>query len=510
VNAMAPKPASTDHQPARDEALLGVLAPSLYADHVKVYPRSVQGRFRTIKWAVLSLCLVVYYSLPWLRWDRGAGAPDQALLLDMSGPRGYFFNIEIWPQEVYYITGLLILGALALFLATALFGRVWCGYTCPQTVWTDLFLAVERWIEGDRNARMRLDAQPVSAAKVLRKVAKHAVWLLIAAATGGAWIMYFVDAPTVTREIVTGGASLATYFFFGLFTLTTYVLAGWAREQVCTYMCPWPRFQAAMQDEHSLIVTYQSWRGEARGKHKAGESWEGRGDCIDCQACVHVCPTGIDIRNGPQLECIGCALCIDACDEMMTRAGSPPRPGGLRDPGQPRGQHRGDESHAAEPHALFHRHGGAPRAALHPAAHHALCRHAAAVMAVMLGAFLLRETVTLSVLRDRAPLFVTLSDGAVRNGYTLKIANKDRDVSTLTLELVAPQPLQVAVQEGVAMGNNRFGVTTRPDGITQWRVLVTRPEGLPARESMDVTFRLLDARGHVVASSHSVFLGPRP
>src|SRR5690606_3240611 len=278
-----------------------------------------------IKWAVLTFCLVIYYGLPWLRWDRGPGAPDQALLLDMSGPRGYFFNIEIWPQEVYYITGLLIVGALALFLATALFGRVWCGYACPQTVWTDLFMLVERWIEGDRNARMRLDRQPTSAAKVLRKSAKHAVWLLIAAATGGAWIMYFQDAPTVVREIFTGSASGATYFFFGLFTLTTYGLAGWAREQVCTYMCPWPRLQAAMQDEHSLIVTYQGWRGETRGKHKAGQSWEGRGDCIDCGACFHVCPTGIDIRNGPQLECIGCGLCIDACDDVMGKVGRPLR-----------------------------------------------------------------------------------------------------------------------------------------------------------------------------------------
>ncbi len=205
VNAMAPKPA-TERQPARDEALLGVLAPSLYADHVKVYPRGIQGRFRTIKWVVLTLCLAVYYGLPWLRWDRGADAPNQALLLDMSGPRGYFFNIEIWPQEVYYITGLLILGALSLFLATALFGRIWCGYTCPQTVWTDLFMLVERWVEGDRNARMKLDAQPASASKILRKSAKHALWLLIAAATGGAWIMYFVDAPTVTPDLLTGSA----------------------------------------------------------------------------------------------------------------------------------------------------------------------------------------------------------------------------------------------------------------------------------------------------------------
>ncbi|MEL3888812.1 cytochrome c oxidase accessory protein CcoG [Ferrovibrio sp. MS7] len=453
---MPPDP-SAKTQDAED-SLLGIFAPSLYADHVKVYPRAVKGLFRNLKWAVLILCLGIYYTLPWLRWDRGPGAPDQALLLDMSGPRGYFFNIEIWPQEVYYITGLLILGAVGLFLATALFGRIWCGYTCPQTVWTDLFLAVERWIEGDRNARIRRDGQPVSFDKVWRKTAKHFAWLLIAAATGGAWIMYFQDAPTVTREIVTGQASLATYFFFGMFTFTTYGLAGWAREQVCTYMCPWPRFQGAMQDEHSLVVTYQGWRGETRGKHKAGESWEGRGDCVDCRACVHVCPTGIDIRNGPQLECIGCALCIDACDEIMGKVGRPLRLIDFvsldnldrRAKGQPTGL-KLLRSRTVIYAALL-----------------------LIVAGVMLTALMLRSDLALNVLQDRNPLFVVLSDGSLRNGYVVKVANKTRAPMHLSLstDRLAGAGLFLA---GAPGARESLDIAVAADAVAEFHVFVKAP-----------------------------------
>ncbi|MEO1017070.1 MAG: cytochrome c oxidase accessory protein CcoG, partial [Pseudomonadota bacterium] len=296
----------------------------LYVGRVQVHPMAVKGRVRTIKTAALIVLLAIYYIAPWIRWDRGPGVPDQALLADFVGQRFYFFWIEIWPQEIYYITGLLVLGAFGLFMATALFGRIWCGYTCPQTVWTDLFMFVERWIEGDRNARMRLDKEPWSRRKLTLRVAKHSVWLVIALATGGAWIMYFNDAPTLVREFFTGQAGLAVYFFVFLFTGTTYVLAGMAREQVCTYMCPWPRFQSALLDEHSLVVTYQDWRGEPRGKHRKGDDWDDRGDCIDCKKCVAVCPTGIDIRDGLQLECIGCGLCVDACNDVMGRIGRPP------------------------------------------------------------------------------------------------------------------------------------------------------------------------------------------
>jgi cytochrome c oxidase accessory protein FixG len=296
----------------------------LYVTRIKVYPRAIKGLWRRVKWAAVMLLLGLYYVVPWLRWDRGPNAPNQAILIDLDGRRGWFFDVVIWPQEIYFVTGFLILAAFGLFLATSLFGRVWCGFACPQTVWTDLFMLVERLIEGDRNERMRLDRTPMSADKAMRKGLKHAAWLVIAAATGGAWVFYYVDAPSTLVKIFRGEASLETYFFIGLFTATTYILAGWAREQVCTYMCPWPRFQAAMLDEQSVIVTYQKWRGEPRGKHKAGASWDSRGDCVDCSLCVAVCPTGIDIRDGQQIECIGCGLCIDACTQTMGKVGRAP------------------------------------------------------------------------------------------------------------------------------------------------------------------------------------------
>ncbi|HYF08538.1 MAG TPA: 4Fe-4S binding protein, partial [Acetobacteraceae bacterium] len=216
----------------RPAASLAAGEPSLYADRKKVYPKAVSGPVRSVKWAVLALCLGLYYLVPWIRWDRGPGMPNQAVLADINNARLFFFWIEIWPQEIYFLTGALILGAFALFAVSSLFGRLWCGFTCPQTVWTDLFMWVERWIEGDRNARMKLDQGPRDRVYWTRKAAKHAVWVFIALATGGVWVTYFVDAPTVTREFFTGAASLEVYVFVGLFTGTTYLLAGWAREQV--------------------------------------------------------------------------------------------------------------------------------------------------------------------------------------------------------------------------------------------------------------------------------------
>jgi len=476
----------------------------LYADRTKVYPRAVGGTVRRVKWAVLILCLVLYYTVPWLRWDRGPDAPGQAVLVDMEHGRLYFFMFEIWPQEVYYLTGLLILGAIALFAATSLFGRVWCGFTCPQTVWTDLFMWVERMIQGDRNERMKLDRQPWTAAKWRRKIATHAAWVLIAAATGGAWVMYFNDAPTVLRQLLTGQASLNVYFFFALFSGTTYLLAGWAREQVCTYMCPWPRFQAAMLDENSLVVSYRAWRGEPRGKLKEA----GHGDCIDCAACVHVCPTGIDIRDGQQLECIGCGLCVDACDDVMRKLG---RPTGLIAFETLKNLAASEAATKAMPPCAARTQAGMgvrsvprfirPRTLIYAGV-------LALVLAVMMGAWLLRQEVTLAVLRDRAPLFVSLSDGGVRNGFTLKLANKARTTDALTLVLESPARLSLVVQEAEELGPNRWRVTTRPDGITEWRALATRAAGEARRESTPVTFRLLDAQGRTVTRTDSVFLGP--
>lgn len=381
---------------------------SLYVKREKLYPKKAKGTFRNLRWFALIVLLGIYYIVPWLRWDRGAGQPDQAVLVDFENARFYFFFIEIWPQEVYYITGLLILAALGLFLVTALFGRVWCGYVCPQTIWTDLFIAVERFFEGDRNARIKLDRAPWSLGKFSKKAGKHIVWVLIAALTGGAWILYFHDAPTIARDFLTGHAPMTSYVFAALLTFTTYTLAGHMREQVCTYMCPWPRIQAALIDEKALNVTYRYDRGEPRGAHKKGTSWDGRGDCIDCRQCVAVCPVGIDIRKGLQLECIGCALCIDACDSIMDKID---RPRGLIAYDTDKNIQRrlaGEKSR----YELIR-----PRTVIYAALF-------AIVGLVMMYSLLTRVTLDMNVLRDRQPNFVQLSDGSIRNGYSLKVLNK--------------------------------------------------------------------------------------
>ena len=249
----------------------------LYEARKEIYPQAVQGRFRTIKWAILVVTLGIYYFLPFLRWDRGPNAPDQAVLIDLANRRFYFFFIEIWPQELYYVTGLLVLAALALFLMNAVAGRIWCGYLCPQTVWTDLFYAVERLIEGDRRERIKQGRRGTwDIERVAEKVLKHSIWLLIAWWTGGAWVLYFADAPTLVRELVTFQAPVVAYVWIGILTFTTYALAGFMREQVCLYMCPWPRIQAALTDEHALNVTYRYDRGEPRMSAKKAEAARAR------------------------------------------------------------------------------------------------------------------------------------------------------------------------------------------------------------------------------------------
>jgi cytochrome c oxidase accessory protein FixG len=391
---------------ARRKAIFG--GGGLYQARKTIHPKLVHGRSRQIKWAMLIATLIIYYGTPWIRWHRPAGLPQQAILIDFTHARFYAFGIELWPQEVHFITGLLVVSALALFLVTALFGRLWCGYSCPQTIWTDLYIVVERAFEGDRNARMKLDAAPWSLNKAWRKSGKHLVWLLIAFWTGGAWNLYFHDAPTLVRDFWAGTAPVTVYVSFAVLTFTTYTLAGLMREQVCTYMCPWPRIQGALIDEHTLQVTYRRDRGEPRGPHKKADSWEGRGDCIDCQQCVVVCPMGIDIRDGAQLECINCGLCIDACDEVMLKID---RPKGLIAYDTDAAV-TGRQSKAKPVYRLIR-----PRTIFYGAA-------LALVSGLMAWGLANRSPVVFSVLRDRNPASVALRDGSVRDGYTLKLSNR--------------------------------------------------------------------------------------
>ena len=444
----------------------------LYKARVPIYPKLVNGQWRWIKWALLIVMLAIYYITPWIRWDRPGALPDQAVLVDFDGGRFYFFMIQLWPQEVYFITGLLVLAALSLFLVTALFGRLWCGYACPQTVWTDLYIYIERLFEGDRNARMRLDAAPMSFNKLWRKAGKHAVWIGTAFGTGGAWIFYFHDAPDLIRTFWVGTAPMTAYVSCAVLTFTTYVFAGHMREQVCTYMCPWPRIQGAMLDDQSFQVTYRYDRGEPRGPHKKAETWVGRGDCIDCNQCVVVCPMGIDIRDGAQLECINCGLCIDACNEVMEKVD---RPRGLiaydkdaavaaRSCGQ-KPEHR-----LIRPRTLYY------GVAL------------AIVSGLMIWGFSTRKTLDVHALRDRNPAAVRLHDGAVRNGYTLKIANHGFEPATVEVRYAGVTG--AILRSPGRPVSNPLRLQVDPNRVTSIRVFVTAPAAVVADGSRRANFEI--------------------
>jgi cytochrome c oxidase accessory protein FixG len=402
----------------------------LYAAREPVFPKRVTGNFRNLKWVIMIVTLGIYYITPWIRWDRGPNLPDQAVLLDLGGRRFFFFFIEIWPHEFYFVAGLLIMAGLGLFLFTSALGRVWCGYACPQTVWTDLFFQVERWIEGDRNARLRLWKQGWDARKIRLRITKWVAWLLIAVATGGAWVFYFTDAPTLLVDLFTLQAHPIAYTTIAILTATTFVFGGLAREQVCIYACPWPRIQAAMMDEHTITVAYRDWRGEPRGR---GKQRENLGDCIDCNACVNVCPTGIDIRDGQQLECITCALCIDACDDIMAKVG----------------KERGlidyialtDEANerAGNPKVSIWRHIFRLRTVIYTALW--------SIIGIGLTVLLFIQTdLDMTVAPVRNPQFVTLSDGTIRNTYDIRIRNMTGDNRVFALSLDADTELVPALE----------------------------------------------------------------
>jgi len=467
---------------------------SFFKAREKIHPKRVNGTFRHVKWAVMALTLGIYYITPWLRWDRGPHAPSQAVLIDFPARRFYFFFIELWPQEVYYITGLLILAAVSLFLWTALAGRVWCGYMCPQTVWTDLFLVVERWIEGRRNDRIKLDKAPWTFDKVRKRLTKHVIWLVIAFATGGAWIFYFADAPTLARQLFTLNANATAYTWAGILAFTTYMLGGFAREQVCTYMCPWPRIQSAMMDEHSLLVTYRYDRGESRGPHKKGDSWQGRGDCVDCKQCVAACPMGVDIREGLQLPCIQCGLCIDACNDVMDKVG---RPRGLIAYDTDLNIARRQRGEATQFRPIR------PRTI-------AYATLLAVVGTVMLYALMTRADFDVSVLRDRNPLYVRLSNGDIRNAFTVKLINKDRLGRSISLRIEGPQD---AVLSGVGVtetGDGTVRVPVDADSLQATRIFVTVPRASLAVDSVPLRFIATVPGGEAPLSVDTAFLGPKP
>ena len=507
--------------------------PSLYAAREPIFPRRVSGFFRRFKWWIMIVTLGIYYLTPWIRWDRGPSLPDQAVLVDLASRRFYFLWIEIWPHEFYFVAGLLIMAGLGLFLFTSALGRVWCGYTCPQTVWTDLFILVERWIEGDRNARVRLHKGTWTAHKVRLRLTKWAVWMLIAIATGGAWVFYFTDAPTLARDLVTGAAHPAAYITIAILTATTFIFGGFLREQICIYMCPWPRIQAAMMDADTITVAYREWRGEPRGKgnvrrrskteaitaaadlQAAGPGAArypgtpypdkalqvggkipagadaGPGDCIDCMACVNVCPMGIDIRNGQQMECITCALCIDACDDVMAKIG---KPRGLIDY-----MALSDEAaeRAGDPAKPLWKHILRPRTILYTAIW-------SLIGAGLIYALFIRSDIELTVSPVRNPTYVTLSDGAVRNIYDVRLRNKLGEARTFTLSLSSDAALEIELA-----GQQASTLVVPADATMLQRVYVTARPGTPAADGDMTALRLWveDIEADTRASKATTFNG---
>jgi len=433
--------------------------PSFSEAREPVFPRRVHGAFRNIKWALMALTLGIYYLTPWIRWDRGPNLPDQAVLVDMAHRRFFFFWIEIWPHEFYFVAGLLIMAGLGLFLFTSALGRVWCGYACPQTVWTDLFVMVERWVEGDRNARVRLFNQKWNLHKIRLRLIKWGVWLSIGLATGGAWIFYFADAPTLWHDVIRGQAAFIAYAFIASLTFTTFLFGGFAREQICIYMCPWPRIQAAMMDEDTITIAYREWRGEPRGKHRKSADADKLGDCIDCNACANVCPMGIDIRDGQQLGCITCGLCIDACDDMMTKIG---KPRGLIDYMALTDESREREGQKARP---IWAHIVRLRTVIYT------------TLWLLIGAGIIyglfvRSPIDLNVSPDRNPVFVVLSSGAIRNTYEIRVRNKQADAHPFEVSVIPANDFILSV-----LGAKSTTITVDADATGSFKVFLVAKKG---------------------------------
>ena len=459
--------------------------PQLYAAHEPIFPRRVKGTFRTLKWWLMGFMLGVYYITPWLRWDRGPQMPDQAVLLDISSRRFFFFMIEIWPNEFYFVAGLLIMAGLGLFLFTSAAGRVWCGYACPQTVWTDLFILVERWVEGDRNARIRLHRQPWNWEKLIKNGIKWWLWLLIGLATGGAWVFYFTDAPTLFWGLLDGTASPVAYITMAVLTFTTFFFGGFAREQICIYACPWPRIQAAMMDEDTITIGYRSWRGEPRGK----QSVETSGDCIDCMACVNVCPMGIDIRDGQQLACITCGLCIDACNGIMDKIGRPHGlVGYLALTDEPLEK-------AGKPDKPIWKHILRPRTIV----------YSLLWLGIGIGlvvALFVRANLDASITPVRNPPYVILSNGDIRNTFDMRLRNKHGDDRWFTVSATAGGDVTLALE-----GTDELRVLVKASDTLVQRLYVTAKAGTVAAKAHHLPLRIwiTDVEGPDIPKAERIY-----
>ena len=453
---------------------------SLYASHQKIYPRSVSGLFSNWRWAMVWLTQLIFYGLPWLQWGQ-----RQAVLFDLGARRFYIFGLVLYPQDFIYLTGLMVISALSLFLFTAVAGRLWCGYACPQTVYTEIFLWIEDKVEGNRTARMRRDTNAWNLEKLTRKAGKHFLWLVVALWTGFTFVGYFTPIKELGVEFVQMSMSSWEAFWTFFYGFATYGNAGFMREQVCKHMCPYARFQSAMFDKDTLIVTYDSERGEPRGprSRKADSQTLKLGACVDCSLCVQVCPTGIDIRKGLQYECIGCGACVDVCDTVMDRMG------------YARGLVKYSTDNAMKQHwsqAQTLRHVFRPRVLIYSSILLAI----AMAMGVSLA---MRKPFRVHVIHDRGVMTRVVERGKIENVYRLQVMNATDSTQHYTVTVAGLPGLVIASEN----------VLTVPAAEDRWLIVRTQlPPDSASPGSHAIRFRIYsnDMQDH--DSEKSVFLIP--
>ncbi len=454
---------------------------ALYEAHQKIYPRSVSGYFSKWRWALVFLTQLVFYGLPWLEWGQ-----RQAVLFDLGARRFYIFNLVLYPQDFVYLTGILVISALSLFLFTAVAGRLWCGYACPQTVYTEIFLWLEKLAEGDRSARMRRDAGPWNVDKVWRKTAKQLMWIAVGLWTGFTFVGYFTPIHSLAGAVMAMSMGPWETFWVLFYGFATYGNAGYMREQVCKYMCPYARFQSAMFDKDTLIVTYDELRGEPRGgrSKKADLSTLKLGACIDCSLCVQVCPTGIDIRKGLQYECIGCGACADVCDTVMDKMG------------YARGLVKYSTQNAVNQRwsgADILRHVLRPRVLVYSSV-------LLAVVLAMLVSLWMRAPFKVDVERDRSTLARIVSGGRLENVYRLQIMNARETPQTFEVSAEGLPGLTLSTDSSMEVGSTE----------SRWiaiRVQLPYEGAIPG--SHPIHFTVKSAPDAAVVTEKSVFIVPR-
>ncbi|MFC3108753.1 cytochrome c oxidase accessory protein CcoG [Undibacterium arcticum] len=453
----------------------------MYAAREAIYPREAKGRYARLRWACVWLTQLVFYGLPWANWNG-----RQAVLFDLGARKFYIFGVVLWPQDFIYLAVLLIICAYALFLFTAVSGRVWCGFACPQTVYTEIFMWIERKIEGARTARMRLDKQAGSATKFARKIAKHGAWGAVALWTGLTFVGYFTPITILLHEVTALALGPWEWFWILFYALATYGNAGWMREQVCKYMCPYARFQSSMFDKDTLIITYDSERGEPRGaRGKVGAQDAQRGDCIDCSMCVQVCPTGIDIRQGLQYECIGCAACIDACNSVMTKIGAP------------LGLIRFSIDHAMTNRLSLKQMRQRvlrPRVLIYTGL-------LLLIVSAFFGALIMRTPLKLDVIRDRGAMGREVEEGMIENVYRLQIMNTAETSHRYKIAVSGIESITLATPDEVVL--ERTGSLAVPV-----RVRVTHGKGKPGSNKIVFELKALDDE-YLQVKENAVFFVPK-